>query len=76
MYLGLISCFEIFLNGEFSKALININNLIQTLNRTKMDTFFQPISDACYHVVYATKVYIKAFNLDEDVEQVILILNH
>lgn len=36
-----------------------------------MDTFFQPISDACYHVVYATQVYIKAFLKDDNVEQVI-----
>lgn len=72
MYLGLITCFEIFLNGEFSKALITVNDLINTLNHTKMDTFFQQISEACYHVVYSTQVYIKAFFSLDNVEQVII----
>lgn len=69
MYLNLISCYELFLNGEFSKALLNINNLIQTLKSVQMDTFFEPISDACFHVTYSTQAYIMAFS-NEDVQQV------
>lgn len=70
MYLHLINCFELFLNGEFFKALLNINNLIQTLKCVQMDTFFKPISDVCFHVAFATQAYIMAF-LRKNVQQVI-----
>lgn len=71
MYLRLIRCYETFLNGDFPQALLEINNLIQILKCTKMDTFFEPISDACFHIIYATKAYIMAF-LNENTQQVII----
>lgn len=70
MCLQLISCFEVFLNGEFSKALSDINSLIDVLRCTEMDTFFKPISDVCFHLVHSTQAYMRAF-LNENVQQVI-----
>lgn len=69
MCLQLISCFEIFLNGEFSKALSNVDNLIQTLECNKKNMFFRPISDACLHVVQVTRAFMIAFSYG-DVQQV------
>lgn len=69
MCLQLISCYEIFLNGEFSEASSNIDDLIQTLKCYKKDTFFHPISEACLHVVQVTRAYILAFSY-KDVQQV------
>ncbi|VVC43505.1 Hypothetical protein CINCED_3A010833 [Cinara cedri] len=70
MYLCLIRCYETFLNGDFSQALSQINDLVQILKCTKMDTFFQPILNACFHVIYATKAYIMAF-LNENTQQIL-----
>lgn len=70
MYYHLINCFEWFLNGDFSKALLDIHYLIQTLKYIQTDTFFKPISDACFHIAFATQAYIMAF-LKEDIQQVI-----
>lgn len=70
MCLSLISCYETFLNGEFSIAIHDIDNIIHTLKNAKMNEFFKSIVDVCVHVTCATKAFILAF-LDNDVQQVI-----
>lgn len=75
MCLCLINCYETFLNGEFPKAIHDVDNLIQTLENAEMNEFFKPIADICFHVVYVTKAFILAY-LGDDVIQVIIKQTH
>lgn len=54
-----------FLNFEYTQALCKIKEVIRTLRCTQMDTFFDQISDAYFHIAYVTQAYIMVtLNLD------------
>lgn len=67
--MNLIISYEMFLNFEYSQALCKVKDVIHALRCTQMDTFFDQISDACFHIAYVTQAYIMV-NLDLDVKKV------
>ncbi|XP_050432047.1 uncharacterized protein LOC126840398 [Adelges cooleyi] len=68
-YLLLIHCFETFLDGNFSQALSEIEGMINNLKQVHSDDFYNQISDACFHITYASQAYIMIY-MDQNIKEI------
>lgn len=68
----LIICYELYFNKSYKESLLEIENVVKSLETCTFDESNEQYSDAYNHIARATKAYI-AITLNLESEKVILI---
>lgn len=64
-YLQLIICYELYFSGNYKESLLEIENVIKSMDSCVFDESTEQYSDACNHIARSTNAYISSsLNLD------------
>ncbi|XP_050432046.1 uncharacterized protein LOC126840397 isoform X2 [Adelges cooleyi] len=69
-HLQLIICYELFGEGKYEESLLEIKNLIYSMETKKFDTHYDQYSSVCFHIAHSTQAYILA-TLNDGCEEIL-----
>jgi len=65
----LIACYELYETENYEQSLLEIENIIKSMDTLKLDELFDQYLSAYIHIARATNAYI-ALTLNRDYEKV------
>lgn len=63
----MITTYELYVRGSYEESLLEVENIVKSIETCTFDDSDEQYSDACNHIVRATNAYIAlSLNLDSE----------